>query len=370
MRSGLALRALLLLLAVMAIGAAPAAAAEPTVYELPGATHAGSLAVGVDGTVWFEPTHGGEWEGTGEATIGRLGADGAVTELAAAGFGRPVLGPDGQLWATQSMKNSAGELVIRAARLSAAGEIQRKYTLAHGGGVEWMAAAPGALWFMHFRSHGRETIGRLSATDGKVRHVLVLGPHCQTWGIAVAPDSAVWFSEECARPTRYGFEQGPSTINRIAADGKVTHWRLNDAGLPGPIAFGPHGTTWFGAPGRLGGGVVGRITKAGDLAEYTVPSGYPSSIAVGPEGRLWFPSTLGGHVYRGLDSISASGRLGKPVCADPTCELEPISITAAPDGGLWYGLRMPPSIGGGGFTQIMEGEAIANEAGFIGHLMP
>jgi streptogramin lyase len=370
MRSGLPLRAFLLLLALMAIGVAPAAAAEPTVYELPAATHAGSLAAGANGTVWFEPTHGNKWVGTGDATIGRLAAGGTITELSAAGFGRPVLGPDGELWASKTSKTAAGEPVIRAARLSSAGTIQQKHTVARGGGIEWMAAARGALWFAHFTPHGRETIGRLSAADGSVRHVLVLGPHCQSLGIAVAPNGMVWFSEECDRPTPEGWEEGPSTINRIATDGKVTHWRLKVGGFPIPIVFGSQGTTWFGAPGPLGGGEVGRITNVGDLAEYPVHNGYPSSIAVGPEGRLWFPSTFGGQVYRALDSISAGGRPGKPVCADPTCELEPISITAAPDGSLWYGLRMPPSIGGGGFTQIMEGEAIANEAGFIGHLVP
>jgi hypothetical protein len=56
MRSGnfkVGLVLLLLGLTAVALVAAPAGAAEPTVVELPASTHATSLAAGADGTVWF-----------------------------------------------------------------------------------------------------------------------------------------------------------------------------------------------------------------------------------------------------------------------------------------------------------------------------
>jgi streptogramin lyase len=118
------------------------------------------------------------------------------------------------------------------------------------------------------------------------------------------------------------------------------------------------------------GGRIGHISPSGKVREFRVRNGLPYSIALTGNGRLWFASSFGGGIYRALDSIDATGHLSKPVCADPSCELESTVLATAPDGSLWDGLTMPHSIGGGGFTQIMEGETIADEAGLIAHLTP
>ncbi len=189
--------------------------------------------------------------------------------------------------------------------------------------------------------------------------------------LAAATDGTLWFTEACRR-RRHG-EDGPggSGIVRIAPSGKVVRYRLTGKDYPISIALGADGTAWFGVSHwGYSAPLIGRIARTGALAEYRVPHGYPDRIAVGRDGRLWFSSTFGGGIYRALDSIGASGGLGKPVCADPACELEPSSLTASPDGSLWYALAGPHSIGGGGGTQIWKSLTIANEAGFIGHLVP
>ena len=367
-------RGLLLLvsaLALLAFAAASAGAAEPTVVELATSTHATSVAPAADGTVWFSLYHGSEWEGAKGPAIGHLNADGTVTELPTQAYGVPVIGPAGELWVSGTRTNRTGRGTFYIAQLSPTGGVVKEYTLGHGrGGIKAMAPAAGAVWFALFRQDRGAVIGRLSTADGSVRE-FPLRPRCGSGALALAADGGVWFAEACGhRGTEMHGPEG-STINRILPSGQIRRHRLTGSGSPVSIAVGADGTVWFGMT-NLGytTGLVGRITSDGALAEYRVPRGEPDSIAVGPEGRLWFPSSFGGGIDRALDSISESGRLAAPICADPTCRLVPDAVTAAPDGSLWYALRMPHSIGGGGFTQIFEGETIENEAGFIGHLVP
>jgi virginiamycin B lyase len=52
------------------------------------------------------------------------------------------------------------------------------------------------------------------------------------------------------------------------------------------IAVGPDGALWF-TEGRAG--QIGRITTAGEISEYALPTPYiPYSITAGPDGALWF----------------------------------------------------------------------------------
>ncbi len=372
MRPGIKRKFLLLLLALAigAVAAAPAGAAEPTLYQLPDATHAFSVAAAADGTVWFSPSHGSEWQGPEEPGIGRVGADGTVGELPVPGFGKPVLGPAGEVWVSGASKDEAGENLLLIGLLSPSGQIEREYAVGRGqGAIGAMAPTRDAVWFVHFRP-GRDSVERVSTADGSVRQ-FAIGPRCQSTALAVAADGTLWFTEACRRRTHGEAGPGGSSIVRIAPSGKIVRDRLTGKDYPISIALGANGTVWFGVSHwGYSAPLIGRIARSGALAEYRVPHGYPDRIAVGGDGRLWFSSTFGGGVYRALNSIGANGRLGEPVCADPACELEPSSLTASPDGSLWYALTTPHTIGGGGGTQIWESLTIANEAGFIGHLVP
>jgi streptogramin lyase len=182
----------------------------------------------------------------------------------------------------------------------------------------------------------------------------------------------VWFTEKCGSYISHG----PSTsteasIGRIEPSGKIVRRAIVAADYPVALAIGPEGTVWFGALRRYNHpSQVGRLTKTGKLVEFPVPNALPYSIAVGPEGRLWFQSSFGGWVYRALNSIGLGGRLGKPICATPSCQLAPGGLTSAPDGSLWYGLTAPNLNTGGGGSGLYIGMEIANEAGSIAHLIP
>jgi streptogramin lyase len=156
-------------------------------------------------------------------------------------------------------------------------------------------------------------------------------------------------------------------------DGRVVHRRLGTGERPTSLKVGPDGTVWFGLLHRYRGGAygywkAGRITAAGDLAEYRLPGSAYYPGAVGLEGRFWFQGWL--HGSPALDSIGVDGQLGKPACADPSCSLEPTAIAAAPDGSLWYGLRGQNLNTGGGGSGIAIEEAIGNQAGSVAHYVP
>jgi streptogramin lyase len=385
MRPGIFHRAFLFLfpgLAIAALATATAGAAEPTVYELPDATHARSLAAAEDGTVWFVPTRGSEGEGAGGSIIGALAPDGTVTEHEVAGFGEIdglTLGPTGKIWVSGADENAAGETLLEIGRLSASSELTQRFTIgrAQGGwdSLRQLTVADGAVWFVRDRLTRRDTIGRLSIADGAVRR-FVSRPRCHVAALAAGAAGALWFTEGCW-VDRGGFEgwtPGNSSIARISPGGKIARYPLHGSrDTPISLAIEPTETVWFGVTYRKPSGYsaekVGRLTKDGALAEFPTPDALPYSIAIGPERRLWFQSSFGGWNYRALGSIGPAGKIAKPICADPTCQLKPTGLTAAPDHSLFYGLAQPNLNTGGGGSGLGIDMEIANEAGFIAHLV-
>jgi streptogramin lyase len=371
MRAGTYLRAWFLVLAVLGIAAAPAAAAEPTLYELPESTHAYSFAPTPDGTIWFSPVHGNRWEGPKGPRIGRLGTDGSLAELGAQGFGEPVVGPQGELWATRVRESPAKKITLRLARLSPTGQVEATYILHLGHTFpSALAVTPEAVWFVRRRPKSGETIERYTPADGRLRG-FALSSQCAARALTGAADGSLWFAQTCEPHGGRGTEAAPGIGHIDPSSGAIRRWRLGRKDYPAAIALGADGSVWFGVSHQgYSAPDIGRIEGNGTVTEWPAPNAYLGSIAIGADGRVWFQSSMGGQIFTALNSIGPDGDLATPVCADPECKLEPVGITAAADGSLVYGLREPHSIGGGGFTQIMEGESIANEAGFIARLVP
>jgi hypothetical protein len=86
---------------------------------------------------------------------------------------------------------------------------------------------------------------------------------------------------------------------------------------------------WFT---EFGGNRIGRITTAGVITEYTVPTAAsgPSVIAAGPDGALWFSEYDGNKIGR----VTTSGAFAE--YSIPTASGAPVGIVAGPDGALWF----------------------------------
>jgi streptogramin lyase len=363
-----------LIWALVAFLSGPANAAEPMLYQLPAATHADGLTRGPDGALWFAGEHGSEHEGGEGRFVGRWDPVGGLTEFSLPSgryVGKPAVGPAGEVWLPGSDTNGRGYLVARVGRLSTSGQLY-DYMLGNRiGGVRAVATSKDTVWFSasrHINGRARATIGRIPAEgDGSVRQ-FPLQPRCQAAALAAEAD-AVWFTESCWR--RYRYRAGHrASIDRIDPAGEITRYPISPRFEPISLAIGSDGSVWFGESGAWGWNPrIGRVTPSGRVVEFNVPeAGWLHSIAVGPEGRLWFPSTTGGHVTRALDSIGPTGDIGKPICLDSKCTLEPTALTTGADGSVWFSAARARTGGGGGGTAIWETHQIANEAGFIGRL--
>ena len=81
---------------------------------------------------------------------------------------------------------------------------------------------------------------------------------------------------------------------------------------------------------RGSGNKIGRITTAGVITEFTVPTANscPLGIAAGPDGALWFAEQNANKIGRVAALITE--------VAVPTASSNPTGIAAGPDGALWF----------------------------------
>jgi streptogramin lyase len=198
------------------------------------------------------------------------------------------------------------------------------------------------------------TMLSLSVTTFPIPLVGIIEPQ----GITTGPDGNLWFAETAA-----------NKIGRMTPSGALTQFSLpaipagsqpdTGSGPPGPVAItvGPDGALWFvGVPGE-----IGRITTAGLVTEFPVPDVPPppgsppgtpatpatfTSITAGPDGALWFmgvPGEIGRITTSGVVTEFPVPALAAPpdsVAPPPTVN----GIVAGPDGALWFA-GVPGEIG-------------------------
>jgi virginiamycin B lyase len=108
--------------------------------------------------------------------------------------------------------------------------------------------------------------------------------------IVAGPDGALWFASH---------DRNKNTIGRITTDGAVTEFPIPvsvgaRAAVFTNLAVGSDGALWFGlvrdVMGQRGSMSVGRITTAGAISEFPLPSASDAffGITAGPDGALWF----------------------------------------------------------------------------------
>lgn len=107
------------------------------------------------------------------------------------------------------------------------------------------------------------------------------------WGVAIARDGAVWFTE-----------QNGNAVGRIGTDGQIKRFRIpTPEAVPRGIAAGPDGAMWFT---EFGANQIGRVDAAGKIREYRIPTrnAGPQTIAAGAGNAMWFTEMLANKVGR------------------------------------------------------------------------
>jgi virginiamycin B lyase len=150
--------------------------------------------------------------------------------------------------------------------------------------------------------------------------------------IRAGPDGALWFTEYWSH-----------IVGRITTAGVVTEFPLpSGQGNPGQITAGSDGALWFTEqdPDK-----IGRMTTGGVYSSFALPppaSGLgtqPDYITAGPDGALWFTETTANSIGR----MTTDGTLSEFPLSTPRSF--PLAMTVGPDGDLWFGEANPDRIG-------------------------
>ncbi len=330
----------------------PSAASFPLEYVA-------GLTTGPDGNLWFTQFTTGT-----PGNVGRITPDGAVTLFPAdEGMTGITTGPDNNLWFGQSIQRVVNNQVTftgEIGRMTTDGVLMH-FPLTSGMGVQDIVNGPdGNLWFTELSDVPRPVlpntkgaIGRITPTGDIVE--FALPTDVGGAGITNGPDGNLWFTPLTLHLFA-GFDQLllSSDVGRITPGGEITLFPLPTTLTQlGGITAGPDGNVWFteisfgDSPSPLiAGGGVGRATPAGTLTEIPVastqpPAGAPpNSITAGPDGNLWFTGTFINFQPGGQMTLSGSiGRVtpaGVVTMFAVPANVGPGQIIAGPDGNLWF----------------------------------
>jgi hypothetical protein len=108
--------------------------------------------------------------------------------------------------------------------------------------------------------------------------------------------------------------------------------------VPLAITTGPDGNIWASGPrfdlqtGAVIGDIIERISLSGSVTTFSVgtTSSSPSSISAGPDGNLWFTEPDANQIGR----ITPAGQI--TLFTVPTSGSQPTGIVAGPNGNIWF----------------------------------
>lgn len=266
-----------------------------------------AIAAARDGTVWF----------TLESSnaIGRL-RNGRVERIPKGAESIEPLGlavdADGRAWYTeapkQNISRASSDGAIASFGLST--PVARLGRLTVGPDSSVWFAEPTVMSVTRLRD-GRFTRYVMGTLAAKV------SADAEPFGVAIAPDGAVWATLPSA-----------DQLLRIAPDGNTTAFDLpaRNSGL-GDIAVAPNGAVYFI---EMTGNKIGRFI-GGRIEEFAVPT--PGSgltaLAVAPDGAAWFTEFRGHRLGRLRDGTIKEYELPRP-------DARPFGITVDGANNVWY----------------------------------
>jgi streptogramin lyase len=150
--------------------------------------------------------------------------------------------------------------------------------------------------------------------------------------ITLGPDGNLWFT--AVRGRYFGSHSnspGVGLIGRITPAGAIAEFPLPSATVawPASIKAGPDGNLWFTeSPAPK----IGRITPDGQITEFPTQTGVGPYLEAGPDGNLWFSS------YRQINRITPSGHVtGFPMPRLTYGDQPTIGeIVSGSDGNIWF----------------------------------
>lgn len=141
--------------------------------------------------------------------------------------------------------------------------------------------------------------------------------------IVAGPDGAVWFTEN-------------GHLGRITPAGQITEYPLPSGATPSGLAVGPDGNLWFTVVDTQAAGWIGRLNpRGGAVTEFALPDGGAPTgpIATGPDGHVWFIAAVPGGQTGAIGNITPSGHITTFSLKIPQ---PPTDLAAGPDGNLWF----------------------------------
>jgi streptogramin lyase len=318
-----------------------------------------SLAPGADGNVWF--TFDRDFNSPDGGAIGRITSRGKVTKFTAgldrrSEPGNIVVGPDGNLWfGDYGKKPAIGRVTPQGTITEFRAGLDPK---SRPGSI--VLGADGNLWFTDVGKS--PAIGRITPGGEITEFRTGLDPKSEPSGIVVGADGNLWF----------GNLSSTAAVGRVTPDGTITEFGpgppAGSGALGGPVA-GSDGNIWFAAGSYKSLGIAritpqGEITGFGGLSPQTLSVG---PLTAGPDGNVWFTArgreeydSQGNRVTSGyataIGRVTPSGEItafGECLHTGPQYT-GPNSITAGPDGNVWFtnfttrslpNVGTPPGIG-------------------------
>lgn len=267
------------------------------------------ITKGPDGNLWF--TEGATIStGSNEfAKIGSITPQGDINEFLMPATGiNPLMittGPDGNLWFTDSLAGKIGRMSTHGKLTEFPLPAANSYPLGITSGPD------GNLWFTETSPSGSTSVGKIGriTPTGAIKDFPLPEENSYPAMITSGPDGNLWFTEN-----NWNGPNISSKIGRITPTGVITIFSIPNAlgysqggggylyGItfgPISIAKGPDGNLWF--TGIFRKGMVGRITPAGVVTEFSLPDpgGVSYGISSGPDGYLWFTDSTNSHSWIG-----------------------------------------------------------------------
>ena len=290
------------------------------------------IVAGADGALWFTQSAGGN-PGDGrtyfQASIGRITTTGSYTSYpvpasasSVPGLDAITLGPNGNLWFTETAVDRIGEITSKAADPTIhefALPVDDRLAAGVGSSItsaDTIAAGPGNdIWFTE---QGSNAIGVMSTSGALLSKFTVpnsnLNPTPQ--GITEGPDDTMWFTENAA-----------NQVASITAQGKITVYALPGAASgPASIVYGPDGNLWF--TDNTGVGSIDPSTGKVTLYRAHTASSGPVGITVGPDcTSIWFTESSADRLGRVAPVPNTTGcKPGAPIAVPEA----PLSFSPAP----------------------------------------